>query len=260
MNRIGEDNTTPVEEREILDTKQMVEDSFFSNLEKIKKGGMSSIRPETKVAITQIKQDKPDPINTSTLNTEKLLLSLYEVRDDLIEAFGGVDINSVVAKNINNVIIKTGKCIKDIGGEVEEFNPLDHVSGLQVPSLVKNAERVIENTKSYYTLGKVDDAKISPDGKTINVIFSGAKNGIKYTASGTIKANKMWVGNEAIDYIYTQASGKLSVKSPNESGNWINRNQDFDIAWSLSEVPEKKEEIKGDTEKDISNDFSVEEK
>ena len=73
-----------------------------------------------------------------TDNTEKVLIGLYDVRDDLINTFGNVSSNMALAQSIADNINKVGSCIISLGGEVKKFNPLDHVSKLSTPDLHKN--------------------------------------------------------------------------------------------------------------------------
>lgn len=170
-------------------------------------------------------------------STEKVLLSLYDLRDELIGAFETSSLNTKVAERLTSSIRRSETCIRDIGGDVEEFVPLNHVSGLQAPNFIKNAEKVIETTLQCYTLGKIEEAKIKEDGKAINIIFSGRNNGVVYSAIGTVRAEE-WMGNEAIDYIYTPNEGKMSVKAY-ENGRWIDKSSSgkYQVYWELEEKP-----------------------
>lgn len=172
-------------------------------------------------------------------SSEKILLTLYDVRDDLVDAFGECSFNSYLAKCLTNQINKIASCIVNMGGQAEAFEPLNHVSGLKMPDLVKNAEEVIQRTMQCYKLGTVKEAKIKEDGKEINIVFEGVDGEVKYTASGRI-ITKGWTGNEAIDYVYTPNSGKMSVKAF-EGGRWVNKSnlekdkENYKISWELTE-------------------------
>ena len=231
------------EDREILNTRNMLEDSFLANLKNPEIAAkIAKSRPIEES--TEISQDSHRL--SSDLNTENILLSLYDVRDGLIDTFKKLDVNSRLASDLTDNIKRVGSCINNCGGKVEEFHPLDYVSGLKSPNFNKNAERVIETTKSCYSLGKIEESSVEND--TIYMTFSGkekvdGKEGFRvHIASGTIKANKGWIGNEALDYIYTPGGGKLSVKA--FSGDaWHDHSDDYSITWELQEGWESDDEV-----------------
>jgi hypothetical protein len=217
-------NNDYMDEREPLDTKNMLENGFFARL------GKTALKPiPTKTEVT------PEPATIpANYNTEKVLTHLYEARDGLIETYSKVGIGAY-SQGFVDGINKIGSCIKSMGGEVDSFDPFAHMSGLQAPSLQKNAKRVIENTVESYTLGKIGDAKISDDGKTIIVTFKGQQANTDYKAIGTLVASKAWVGNEAIDYVYTPGEGRMSVKVFSDDGKWIDKSASYKISWELFE-------------------------
>ena len=166
---------------------------------------------------------------------EKVLITLYDVRDNLVEAFEGCSLNSSLSDCLTNQINKLGSCIVNMGGTSEIFEPLNHISGLEMPNIQKNAEEVVARTIQCYKLGTVKEAKIKDDGNEINIQFEGSEGEINYIASGRITA-KGWTGNEAIDYVYTPRSGKMSVKAF-EGGRWVNKSEtdNYHISWELNE-------------------------
>lgn len=266
-----------VGEVEVLQTQSMIEQGFLNNLKKSDKKMASKIQEESPIVA---ETESALPANT---NTEALMLNLYEIRDGLIESFESISLNTSVASSLANHINKIGSCIRHIGGEVNEFIPLEHVSGLQAPDLNKSANKVIETTKQCYTLGEITKADIEDDGQTIAINFEGKEGDISYKARGTITANTSWKGNEAIDYIYTSGSGRMSVKAFSDN-RWVNNNNDYAVYWELDEIdvtaqaseneekenekiPENKEEITIEAENKIDTDtketddcFPIEEK
>ena len=177
------------EDREILETQNMIEDNFLKNLKKAD----NKMATEIGSAVTEtvaVASTLP-----SNVNTEELMLNLFEVRDGLIESFESVGLNTTVSSNLATNINKVGSCIKHIGGKVEEFIPLDHVSGLQAPDLNRSANKVIATTQHCYTLGEITKADIKDDGRTIAIDFEGKEGDISYKARGTITASKTWRGN-----------------------------------------------------------------
>lgn len=234
------------EDREVLDTQSMLETAFLQNLRTTTKGAAHaeqiagapagiarSLTPSGEVSTLQTTAAAQLDVQGGT---ESLLLDLYEVRDGLIEVFENLDHDSSLCKFVTANINMVGGCIMKLGGQVENFVPLMHISGLTKPSLSKTAERVVETTKQCYSLGSVGDDNILNDGKTIELTFSGQTPTIQYKAVAKLTASKGWVGNEAIDYIYSGGSGNLTVKSF-EKGKWVDKSADTDyhIYWELFE-------------------------
>jgi len=224
------------EKREILDTKNMLEDGFFARLGNIK---VSPKKVQEMREAMENEEDSPQkeyiekPVN---YNTERILVDLFESRDILIDSFSKIGITSQSQSMVEG-INKLGSCIIAMGGEVEKFDPFSHMSGLQAPNLKKSAKRVIENTVESYTLGKIEDIDIEDDGKTIVLSFIGKQGNIDYKAVGTLTALKKWNGNEAIDYVYTPSEGRMSVKEY-DNGKWIDKSSSYKISWELFEKEE----------------------
>ena len=174
-------------------------------------------------------------------STEEVLVSMYDIRDDLVALFEATGINTRYASRITGAIAKAEKCIRTAGGDVEKFIPMDHVSGLAAPDLKENAQKVIETTLRCYSLGKVESGKIKNGGKTISIIFSGHNGNVPYIAEGEATSDD-WTGNEAIDYIYTADGGNMTIKAY-ENGRWIVKNTQgndkYKVVWGL-EFPDAK--------------------
>jgi hypothetical protein len=229
-----------------LGTRTQLEGDFMKFLEKK--------MPNIRAGITRTASaDSELSTSIPNVNAEKLLSDLYEVYDGLIDSVNGMAVNST-SKNIAKQINKVGSCIASVGGKVDAFDLLSCVSGLQMPDQSKNVERVIENTKQAYSLGKISDAVVVGN-KAIKVAFTGSfmtrKGEALYKATGIIKAKRGWTGNEAIDFIHTLGEGRMSVKM-SEGDRWVDKSDDYDIEYSLQEwlaseviKPQpKKEEVK----------------
>ena len=262
-------NSDYEEDREILDTKGMLEDGFFKNLK-----NKGKVIPPAKTESSErstIVSEKRD------INTEQLLLNLFEIRDELIDVFKEIGIASKFSERLTSNINRLGSCIGNLGGKNEHFDPLSNVSGLQDPNLVKNAQRVIENTIDSY-MGEIEGAEVK--GKEITITFGGKVGDVVYRAKGTVASNGIWIGNEAIDYVYTPGEGKMSVKALDETGQWSEKSDGYKISWVLDEndldgqeleikeaekkeenIEEEKEEVENNiTDENISTDFPIEEK
>jgi hypothetical protein len=120
------------------------------------------------------------------------------------------------------------------------------------------------------TIGNIDDMQIGKDGKEVSIKISGQVGDINYLVSGKISGSD-WQGNEAIDYVYTPGSGRMSVKAF-EGGKWTDKSESFDVYWELEEIDNSKneeadtgeekvteEKIENNSD-DIGNDFPIVEK
>lgn len=239
------------EDREPLDTGGMIANSLKQHLGNPSEEYLSQINDETQALedtsqntsnrITQA-QTSSEPSQQKRVqlpdgvSTENMLVALYSLYDDTIEAFEEavqLDEGSHLSKKIQSLIQQLSTAIGMVGGKVEPFDPLDHISGLQIPEATKNAEQVAENTKKYYTKGLVKAGTVSDNDATIEVAFSGTKGDIAYSAMGKIKAES-WDGNEAIDYVYTSDGGKMTVKRLTK-GRWVDISDNFEIMYELFE-------------------------
>jgi hypothetical protein len=132
-----------LEDRELLDTQNMLEEGLWASLK-----GNPKFAKQAKIAASA-KNEEMAENNASTVD-ESLLTELYEIRDSLIDTFEKVEITSKASNKLGEDINRLGNCIKHLGGPVEEFNSLQHISGLQSPDIIRNAQRVIETTKQCY--------------------------------------------------------------------------------------------------------------
>jgi len=191
------------------------------------------------------------PTNSSPpkgYDSEGLLVELFDIRDSLVELFSSINHNSPTGRVLTSQINQISGCIRRVGGVAETFNPLDHISGLDMPDQTVNAQKVIQQTKQCYKLGSIGDTSISKDGKVIKIVFSGNEGNRDYRAEGEITTKGAWIGNEAIDYVYTPQSGKMSVKALNENGCWVDKHEGYNVYWELTEsddpIADTVEEIK----------------
>jgi len=236
-------------DREPIDSASMLFDKLREKIGDADPEKIEEVKREIEASGNRVENKKikkySSSSNTSSIklpegySTEKLLLSLYDIRESLIEIFQTANINSNMSKKSISSIEKVDTLIKNAGGEIEDFQPMNHCSGLQAPNFHKCAEKVIETTIQCYSLGKIEEANISDGGKTINIAFTGTNGNTEWKAIGTIKAEE-WTGNEAIDYIYTPREGHMSVKAY-DNGRWIDRaaSGKYKLHWDLTEKIKK---------------------
>jgi hypothetical protein len=264
---VGNNDLEPIDSASILfnSLRDSIGDVSPEKLEETKReieasGAQIEGKRAKKVVTTSITSNNDLGINRKLpdgYSTEKVLISLYDIRDILIDSFRLSGINSNVSKKLVSSIEKVDGLIKTAGGEIERFEPLNHCSGLQAPNFYKNAEKVIATTTQCYSLGKIEDAKISDNGKTINICFLGINEDVSWKAMGTINAEE-WTGNEAIDYVYTPREGHMSVKAY-DNGRWIDKisSGKYKVHWDLIEKRTKRDEQEKQTniiEENINND------
>jgi hypothetical protein len=227
------------DDREPLDSASMLFDNLRSQLGDADPDKIAETKREIEASGNKIENKAIKKFATQKMpdgySTEKVLMSLYDIRDSLIETFQSTGINSSSSKKVISSIEKVDVLIKTAGGEVDRFDPLDHCSGLQAPNFHKSAEKVIETTMQCYSLGKIDQANITDGGKIINIVFSGESGETAWKATGTIKTDE-WTGNEAIDYVYTPREGHMSVKAY-DNGRLIDKIAcgKYKIHWDLEE-------------------------
>lgn len=232
------DNTTTNNEKYFDDngfnTGEFFKDEFFSILSK-NKTLTSSLQHSNFKNETEY-QETNTAINTDNYR-ENLFQELSNIRNKLMEAFDCQNQHDV-AEIISGEIKRLNKCAFLLGYEFSDFDPLDHYTGLANPDFHNNVEKVIENTLKHYQLGSVKIQKAN--NQQIKIAFSGVDNYTKYSALGVITPNnnENWDYNQAIDYIYTPGSGKMSVKAF-KNGKWIDESKNFDISWELSEIFKK---------------------
>ena len=228
---------------EPVDTAGLLEDSLRASLGGVSSDKVREIESEIRNAGDTVETSQLRKVGStkkialsSSASLEKLLLALYDVREGLVQSFETCTINSKTAPILADQINRLASCIRYIGGEADEFIPLNHVSGLSTPNFYKNAQKVIETTMQCYSLGEVDDAQVEENGKKIKIAFSGSDGKKVYKAVGTVSSDE-WTGNEAIDYIYTPNEGKMSVKAF-ENGRWIDKSSSgkYQVYWELEEA------------------------
>lgn len=232
----------------------MMAESLRAKLGSVNPGKIDEVRREMEAAASSSLSRKerhlreylgyPEPTKTASpspakdfanVNVESLLIGLYEVYDGLIDVFQRVGLNHEVSDKLTTQIGNVEKCIVKVGGEVKEFIPEDFVSGLEMPNMEENAKRALQNTERCYKLGGIEDASIDDEGSTIRLTFKGRIRDMTYVAIGVIKAgSRGWTGSEAIDYVYKQGGGKMTVRSF-EGGKWINCSESYEIKWDLTE-------------------------
>ena len=169
---------------------------------------------------------------TNAAHIESVLLHNYDVYDLLIEVFRNVDINSDTATKLTQAIRKIEASIRLMGGKELNFQPEDVVSGLSLPDQSVAMSKVVATTSAYYKMGSVRDSEII-NKNTIRMTFALNERSNNIVCQGDVTPSTgVWIGNEAIDYVYTPEGGRMTVKLLSQGG-WVNVSSDYKINWEL---------------------------
>lgn len=241
---LGKDKTEPV------DTASLLENALKNSLGPVSEATLAKTYKEIESTGNRVEGKKLAMSLPAGFSAEALLLDLYAIRDDLIGVIELAGVNNEVTGKTSNAIAKIEKFLYKLGGEVEEFIPLNHISGLSAPNQLKNAQKVLETTIQCYSLGEIKETKVKDGGKVIQLAFYGKSRDVEYVAHGEISADE-WTGNEAIDYIYTPGEGNMTVKAF-ENGRWIVKNaagnDKYKVVWALEEKSNKAQKKKIEAE------------
>jgi len=242
-------NMKDTKEEDPIGTKSQLENGFWSIL-----GGEIPVKEPPKTSKVSQKQNSTIEENKELIANKEKSRTLEETSIgelyDLYEDTAALCVKRDADEEILNIIRKIEKILVNIGEQITPFDPLSHLSGLDKPDLTIGAKAVVANTKNFYKIGSVD-CQIEENGTKITVAFKGCKNGTNYIANGLIEAS-FWTGNEAIDYIYSAGSGRMSVKAF-ENNKWQDKSDNFNISWELNESnkSEESEEIKEEPKEKI---------
>jgi len=178
-----------------------------------------------------IGRNEREPISSS----ERAIVSLMEVREDMLKKYAAVSHDVVMASTLAMSIQKMEDEIISMGGDVERFDPAKMQSGLkpiihQVVDQKVAAEKVIDNTKQAYTLKPISQFysgkhKTGKLGLCIKIAVADGK-----AVRGTIVPKEAFTGQEVIDYVPDSGKGRMTVKTAG-NGYWEDISSNFDIAW-----------------------------
>ena len=222
-----------------LPTEQWLVEGFEKGLEKIKPGFIASAQAESHDA-NEAQPGSDSVRQERTSDYENAIIELASLRDWLIGLFVKEPIEKSTQETIETVIHKVEDIIKSLGGEVEIFDPIDLMSGLeaiQTPALEKeslmlsNANVAVENTKRHYKMHKIASigSKIIRGSPAIVFKIEGIEAQKPFSVVGAVVAKTNFAGNEAIDYVRHNGKGALGVKALSENG-WVDVSGAFHLA------------------------------
>ncbi len=263
---------SPDEIEKAIPAQELMLNSLKTSIGKPSAKAMSEIAGELDQreggAPSRQREESAEVNKTVDYNTEKVLLKMFDIYDSLVEMFQRVGLSADISDELTKQIWQMEECIEDIGGSVDHFVPENFVSGLAAPDSTETAQKVIDTTLKCYKLGKIKNAVVDEGGSTIRLDFVGVQGDIEFLAKGEISPKGIgWTGNEAIDYLYKDNGGKMTVRAY-EKGKWANKSDDYNIHWELTvtdlraldvEVPDNANDDVNDAEENIP-DFAIQDK
>ena len=219
-----------------LPTEEWLVAGFERNLGVIKAGG--SIE-HVKTIQRSSETDIADHSDEQASLYEKAIMEVYSLRDWMIEEFQRNVKFQSTSSVLEKAILKSESIIRTLGGDVEAFNPLNYMSGLDEigesdvnsNTILANARAVIENTKKHYVKYKLSSIEAKMIKGKPGIVFSieGDDNNSPFKVVGAVVSKKNFFGNEAIDYVRHNGNGALGIKALS-GGKWKDVGQDFHIA------------------------------
>lgn len=217
--------------KQVMNTQQMIEASFFRNLENsgvdLPAGGVGPV------------EDAGAGIRPPS-NYERAIEKLAGLRDDLAQSFINLSQDPAMSTWVRTAIRRVEDTITDMGGFVEPLNELAYMSNLNKLAgdantvILANANRVVENTVKNWK--QSDTCKIGGikagllNGRpSIAIRVEGQDRGRNFTSYGRISAPEDFSGNESIDYA-RQAGYEVFTVRAAQLGHWKDVSERYEIA------------------------------
>ena len=240
-------NGQPVDNPDdILDTESMILKNFQAKLGVPTGVPPRPVRSTTassgeKLAslIRESVEENPEAsaVSSGYENAMIILMNLREKFIDTFEQLSGDDqAYSLLRDSIHSIEAGLGA----LGAEVDPFNPLSHLSGLTSEDIIANAQEVVNNTKTHYSLHSLEaiQAGLSRSGAPcINISILGKDGDTPFRVTGSIYAPDDFSGNEAIDFVNNDGQGLLTVKAVS-LGKWVDVSDRFDVRWDIVPIEE----------------------
>lgn len=225
-----------------LPSEEWLVQGFERNLKAIKAGVPLPNMKNIKISRSSSLKDPAEEVDgTQASLYEQAIMELDGLKDDLISEFHKHKDDNRLFKVIESLIHKIENTIQKLGGEIEEFNPLAHMSGLEnTPEenninkeelLLTNARNVVLNTQKHYTIHTLSSIqpKVVKGKPAVVLKIEGKDKTENFSVVGAVVAKEDFFGNEAIDYVRHDGKGRLSIKSF-RNGTWQDKSDDFHFA------------------------------
>lgn len=216
---------------QFLDTSSILEETL--------KKGLRSKNIKTSSTNKQASEsDDPDQtlkdFGIKTGISEKAIEHVSSLKEAMVALYQEYGSHALLAGKIEKMIRRVEDAQISMGLEPEPFDPLKNRSGLEAMEQLENADKVVANTLSHYKMFSVSSIKAfaSPKGPAIDVQIFGDSGEMGFEISATVIAEEDFDGNEAIDYVYSQNGGLMSIKARSQ-GTWKDVSEKFIINCSV---------------------------
>ncbi len=168
---------------------------------------------------------------------------VMEIKDNAVALFEKVASDSS-APDVERLIRSIEHLEKTCGLEVDQFEPLRHMSGLKIREPLENANRVVDNTVYNYDIHLISsiESRMSGSRPSVAIAVVGQHKGHGFVAQSLVTAKRDFTGSEAVDYVHASPQGLFSVKRF-ERDRWVDASSEFDIKHRVSEVKLEQHDI-----------------
>jgi hypothetical protein len=197
-------------------------------------------RAGTARSLQDIASDKLDS-GTGNYISDKVIIEAENAKEYLIEAYSQSSGNKGVCDTLERCIARIERLQSMIGAKVEKFDPARHKTGLSMKDPLENTNRVIKNTLEAYDLFTIFNiSSLVHEGQpVIKLSILGESNDKGFVINAAVLAKDDFTGSEAIDYVYSDDGGLITVKSFVRS-SWRDVSSNFKVEFNVEEYDLKK--------------------
>ena len=161
---------------------------------------------------------------------EHVVIAMNNLKNDMVALFQETSANNGLSVRIEAMIRRLEDIQQSIGVEVDPFDPLRNMSGLQAGEPLENADKVIANTLKHYKAYGISaiTSSMGKFGPSIQLSIFGENDGVGFEVDGFVAAREDFNGNEAVDYVWSPEGGLMTVKARHH-GTWNDASTDFVI-------------------------------
>lgn len=213
---------------EYLDTGDLLLQGFMQRV-----GNPEALKAAAKSSESSNEENALE-IDTSKMIFEHVAIYLDDLKADLIALYQEYSTDERTAKNIERMIRKVEKMFASMGIKYELFDPLKMMSGLKSGDMLDNAEKVVANTTKHYKMFGISAIKSFLDKKRPSIVLRifGEQGEVGFEVEGVVVAKNDFNGNEAIDYVYSEEGGLMTIKA-RSAGTWVDVTEDYVVDFGI---------------------------
>lgn len=226
---------------QFFDTSSILEETLKKKLAS-KVGQVKT--PQDNVDTQENADDTLKEFGIKTGISEKSIVQISELKESAISLYQDLASNPVFSGKVERLIRRIEDIQYSVGVEPEPFDPLKNRSGLECVEPLDHASKVVSNTLNHYKMFSISLIKAfsSPRGPSIDINLFGESEKMGFEVFGSVIAEEDFDGNEAIDYVYSDEGGLMTVKA-RINGTWKDVSEKFIIncnvkRYKLGEPPD----------------------